>query len=841
MRNTGQKINNIREKIGCSNGSYMDINGNLVLSNAYEPRPNISYNSTSSSFEQTGWLNEVSKYNLCDDTSFSGNLTSYTDEYLVHGVPVHQYTPSSDSNAGIGFSNASGIDTSTKDEFLYIQSFFIKKIAGSTSKIFFSRPWYWGPSATFDLDDGTYSGNAPGINIWKYGNGWWRIGGWNIGYGTITSGASAKLIASSGYSSDFSFIVTCNMYELMDNTNIIISGSNTYNWPSSWIPYKSKREEYINGISYDFETCGRNSIATYFDSSGKLQIAEPYQLRFNYTYSSSAWSLNGYIQEKKKTNLFNSLVFQDSNTVVTTAIDKLCEKDNVYQTAKDMIITSTNFTTKDNTNYVGSVYIHRSSSTATYLDIWWTGGGSDGTTYSITDDCLYKDGSKISNYSDNWYIGCTTYGDWTRVSIFLPLANAEYSSKWEPIFIPRNGYANWTCLMVEDYDGSSYAPTSWIPYGTTRNSDYDSEIVTKSNRTTVAYYQDSHGVLSTAKPFEIRPNNICSTTYINYVNDESAWTGNYYITYSSISIPSGFQSGQYISYSQSQQAQWSNIGITLSKTFNENITVSFFLKPTYGNNMYVNMADGGHNYAFVINSDGSSISDTGVTIEKVNNGYYYVEISSYCNRGYITFGCYDNTNTFSGIVGNFRVIPQYDEYNMTGNLIEVASQNYCSGDLPTSPSDCSIKLVLNYPQKSWLLESPNTDQWSNVLISHSNTNASLICTASIYIKPLEDGTIAINNGAAYNSSFTFTNGIGKYNGDGGDNVLSAGISYVGNGVYRIWQERNDGFILNSASNIGLQNVTQTKHFMKCIIFCCQLEPLSNTTSWIPYGTTRTED
>lgn len=42
MFNRNQGQNNNRKKIGCLNGSYMDRNGNLVLSNPFEPRPNYT-------------------------------------------------------------------------------------------------------------------------------------------------------------------------------------------------------------------------------------------------------------------------------------------------------------------------------------------------------------------------------------------------------------------------------------------------------------------------------------------------------------------------------------------------------------------------------------------------------------------------------------------------------------------------------------------------------------------------------------------------------------------------------------------------------------------------------
>lgn len=594
-------------------GTYMDSSGNLVLSNPYELRPNYSYDS-SGNIVRSGWMNETQKQNLCNDSSIKGNTTLYTKESLIPGVPVHQYTPSSDSNAGVRLDNNSGVLLSKLNSSSNTQSVFIKMISGSTSKVYFNRPWYWGPYATFDLSDGTYTGNAPGINIWKYGNGWWRIGGWDIGYtgGTLNC---AVISAASGYSSDFSFLITCNMFEVLDSSNAVVVGSNTYHWPSSWVPYEDTR----------------------------------------------------------------------------------------------------------------------------YADI--------------------------------------------------------------------------------------------IPTGSI------------SNRTTTGSLIDANGTIKTADPYVVRPINVCSTSNCtNYANqDITTWITEYNLVISSTSIPSGLLSGTYVNYSQSQTSFWSNMQVKLTDTLTGMYTVSFILKPNIGTVMYLNANGNNDNHNFKFNSDGTITSDSGFIIEKLNNGYYYIENTFYFSKGYLTFGSSDGTSQFAGTVGNFRVEKRFDSQNYRGPLIESASTNMCTGATPTTTTDCTITGITYNDQTAWLIESPDVDQWSNLTIPHTNTDTSLTCVGSIFIKPLEDGTIAINNGTTYNSSFTFSNGVGKYNNDGGGNVISAGCQYVGSGVWIIYQVRNDGFIFNGASNIGLQNISQSVHFPKSIIYGIQLEQGSVPTSWIPYGQTRTAD
>lgn len=62
MYNLRQNFNNDREKIGCTNGSYIDSTGKVVLSNPFEQRPNYSYDS-SQKLIYSGNLVETNKKN----------------------------------------------------------------------------------------------------------------------------------------------------------------------------------------------------------------------------------------------------------------------------------------------------------------------------------------------------------------------------------------------------------------------------------------------------------------------------------------------------------------------------------------------------------------------------------------------------------------------------------------------------------------------------------------------------------------------------------------------------------------------------------------------------------
>lgn len=133
------------------------------------------------------------------------------------------------------------MDSSTN----FTTSFFIKKVGGTALEVNFNRRWYWAPTLRVNLDTGTINsnGSTTGMYFGYYGNGWYRIGGWLCGQGVIT-GKNNSLLNRVNDTDDIEFIVTCNMCELIDDTNKVTSGSNTYYYPTSWIPYECIRTDY---------------------------------------------------------------------------------------------------------------------------------------------------------------------------------------------------------------------------------------------------------------------------------------------------------------------------------------------------------------------------------------------------------------------------------------------------------------------------------------------------------------------------------------------------------------------------------------------------------------------
>ena len=111
---------------------------------------------------------------------------------------------------------------------------------------------------------------------------------------------------------------------------------------------------------------------------------------------------------------------------------------------------------------VGSAYIFPShpKTTATKLDMWWAGGGSDWTYVDLVNKV-------VVGTSTTWHISCKNYGEALRVYL---QGGPEHATIWDPIFMPRYGDAVMACFQNEVLtpDGN---PTSWVPYGTTRAAD----------------------------------------------------------------------------------------------------------------------------------------------------------------------------------------------------------------------------------------------------------------------------------------------------------------------------------------------------------------------------------
>lgn len=204
--------------------TYFDYQGIMRTAQPRELRPNFVYQN--GIWVQDGWLREGASNNILTDISVDTADTNHVilpvgNEYeLVPGSAVVKWTPPS-ANSSLDFCKF------TSPAYVITQSFFVRALDGS-QKLTLSRPWYWGPSVTFDTGTGEVTGATPGMQAERYGD-WWRMGGWNINPNQTAPYASLRASVTTPV------LITCNMLEPCS-----ANADGNY-WPSSWIPYGQTR------------------------------------------------------------------------------------------------------------------------------------------------------------------------------------------------------------------------------------------------------------------------------------------------------------------------------------------------------------------------------------------------------------------------------------------------------------------------------------------------------------------------------------------------------------------------------------------------------------------------
>lgn len=222
------------------------------------------------------------------------------------------------------------------------------------------------------------------------------------------------------------------------NRCIAFAGPGTGGKPAGPVPLMSKR----------------STTATYFDHQGIMRTAQPYELRPNYVYKNGVWVQDGWLREGAAQNY---LQCRETNTGAYGAFPES------YLISQDGVANIQAFDVPSDTQVmVGSVYILLSNpeTTATKLDMWWSGGGSDGAYVDLVNKV-------VVGTSANWHIACEDLG--TSLRVWLQ-GGPDHATTWGPAFLPRNGPAVMACFQNEvlTSDGN---PTSWIPYGQTRAAD----------------------------------------------------------------------------------------------------------------------------------------------------------------------------------------------------------------------------------------------------------------------------------------------------------------------------------------------------------------------------------
>jgi len=199
----------------------------------------------------------------------------------------------------------------------------------------------------------------------------------------------------------------------------------------------------------------RTTTATYFDYQGVMRVAQPGELRPNFVYQNGVWVQDGYLREGAATNYCAKL---------RTSTGQYGQFPETYLVTENSVFSpSVSEVPSDTQTNIFSFYIilNHPQTTATVLDLWWDGGGSDGCQIDLQT-------KKVTGPSSSWGITCEVYGNALRGWLYGGPAHATI---WNGLFIPRNGSVVAACAMTELKLVDKQPPSSWIPYGQTRGAD----------------------------------------------------------------------------------------------------------------------------------------------------------------------------------------------------------------------------------------------------------------------------------------------------------------------------------------------------------------------------------
>lgn len=208
------------------------------------------------------------------------------------------------------------------------------------------------------------------------------------------------------------------------------------------------------GQGYVAGQSNRLTSATYFDAHGVMRVAPPKALRPNYVYKNGVWVRDGWLREGQATNY----ILNNNPDLGPTKVFP-----NHMKVAQDAVFcpTISGNISSSQTNLF-SVFFDYSHPefTATWIDFWWSGGGPDGSTLSITDRAIKNP------QADGWHAHVDDYGTFLRLSF---RGGPPHADVWNGLVIPREGNAIVSCPMMEAYQGNG--PSSWTPNQKTRAAD----------------------------------------------------------------------------------------------------------------------------------------------------------------------------------------------------------------------------------------------------------------------------------------------------------------------------------------------------------------------------------
>lgn len=236
------------------------------------------------------------------------------------------------------------------------------------------------------------------------------------------------------------------------NRCVAFAGPGTGGKPAGPVPLMSKR----------------STAATYFDSHGIMQTAQPYELRPNFVYQNGVWVQDGWLREGVSNNILTDISVDTADT--HHVILPIGNEYELYSGSAVVKWTppSAN-STLDFCNFTSPAYVTTqsffvrtlgSSQTLTLSRPWYWGPTVtvDTGTGEVTGN---TPGMQVERCGDWWRMGGWNVGEGCGAPYVTLTSNAV-----TPILI--------TCNMLEPCSANSegnYWPSSWIPYGQTRAAD----------------------------------------------------------------------------------------------------------------------------------------------------------------------------------------------------------------------------------------------------------------------------------------------------------------------------------------------------------------------------------
>lgn len=237
------------------------------------------------------------------------------------------------------------------------------------------------------------------------------------------------------------------------NRCVAFAGPGTVGKPAGPVPLMSKR----------------STTATYFDSHGVMQTAQPYELRPKYVYKNGVWVQDGWLRERSSTNLLSGVMPDPNDKSHDTLPEgneyELIAGSEVVQwspTKAAQTLSFCLFTTPDYITTQSFFIKSLSGALVVTLDRPWYWGPS----LTLNTGTGETSGFVQTMFAEDFGNG------WWRIGGDRCLANQ--TATWTRLKVDSPAVVLISCNMLEAASAPASGPwytTSWIPYGQTRAAD----------------------------------------------------------------------------------------------------------------------------------------------------------------------------------------------------------------------------------------------------------------------------------------------------------------------------------------------------------------------------------